>query len=287
MSFTGEKTMSSDAQIAANRLNAEKSTGPTSPEGKANSRFNSLRSGLYAKSAVLPGEDAAEREALAESFRQRFQPKTPEQAGLVDELIHGNWILRRLRRSEESLWQEAIESAEGADPGQAYKNYPVLDRVMSRITGVKRACDSDLRLLVMMLEKHGKTEAAAEKAIRERAHRRLVRELLGQEAEDGTSRYRNRAHAEREAREIEADELDDREEAEDAAEEERLAAAEAAKHQERNGAGAEAKDKQPGPFQTSNCQPISRDSNPAQFGTGQGEAGHVAQTLVCEPKNGS
>ena len=111
--------MSSDAQINANRLNAEKSTGPTSPEGKANSRFNSLRSGLYAKSAVLPGEDAAEREALAESFRERFQPKTPEQVGLVEELIRGNWTLLRLRRSEESLWQKAMEGVEGADPGQA------------------------------------------------------------------------------------------------------------------------------------------------------------------------
>ena len=84
--------MSSDAQIAANRLNAEKSTGPTSVEGKANSRFNSLKTGLYAKSAVLPGEEAAEREALAEAFRERFQPKTPEQAFLVEELIRGNWI---------------------------------------------------------------------------------------------------------------------------------------------------------------------------------------------------
>ena len=43
--------------------------------------------------------------------------------------------------------------------------------------------------------------------------------------------------------------------------------------EERSGAGAEANGEQPGPFRTSNCQPISRDSNPAQFGTGPGEAG--------------
>jgi hypothetical protein len=238
--------MSSDAQIAANRLNAEKSTGPTSPQGKANSRFNSLKSGLYAKSAVLPGEDPAERETLGESFRERFQPKTPEQAGPVDELIRGNWILRRLRRSEESLWQEAMESAEGADPGQAYKNYPVLDCVMSRITGVKRAYDSDLRLLVTMLEKHTKAEAAAEKAIKERAHRRLVRELLDQTSDDGMARYPDRADAEAEAREIELDELDAQEEAEDAAEEERLAASEAAKNGERSGGGTETQAEQLG-----------------------------------------
>ena len=223
--------MISDAQIAANRLNAEKSTGPASPEGRANSRFNSLKSGIYAKSAVLPGEDAAEREALAEAFRQRFHPKTPEQVSLVEELIRGNWILRRLRRSEESLWEEAFEG--GADVGQAYKDHPVLDRVMSRIIGVNRTCNSNLRLLVLMQEKHAKAEAAAEQAAKERAHRRLVRELLEITNADGKALYLDRASAESEARELEADVLDTREAEEDDAEQERWAAAEVAKKEGR------------------------------------------------------
>ena len=40
--------MTSDLQIAANRRNAALSTGPRTPEGKSESRFNALRHGLFA-----------------------------------------------------------------------------------------------------------------------------------------------------------------------------------------------------------------------------------------------
>ena len=40
--------MASPAQIAANRTNAQRSTGPTSPEGKARAASNSFKHGLYA-----------------------------------------------------------------------------------------------------------------------------------------------------------------------------------------------------------------------------------------------
>lgn len=49
--------MPSPAQYAANRLNAEKSRGATSPEGKARSSMNALRHGLTARVVVLPSED--------------------------------------------------------------------------------------------------------------------------------------------------------------------------------------------------------------------------------------
>ena len=51
--------MSSRKQIEANRLNAQKSTGPRSVEGKAAIRFNALKTGIDAKSQVIPGEDPA------------------------------------------------------------------------------------------------------------------------------------------------------------------------------------------------------------------------------------
>ncbi len=56
-------------QIAANRTNALKCTGPRSEPGKAASRFNALKHGLDAESLMLPGEDPAEYQALSDGWR--------------------------------------------------------------------------------------------------------------------------------------------------------------------------------------------------------------------------
>jgi hypothetical protein len=36
------------------------------------SRFNALKSGIDAQSLVIPGEDAAELEAVAEDYREQY-----------------------------------------------------------------------------------------------------------------------------------------------------------------------------------------------------------------------
>jgi hypothetical protein len=97
--------MATLSQISANRLNALKSTGP-SPVALAKTRFNALKSGLDAKSLVIPGEDPAELEALTENYRQQFQPATPVEIALLDTLVTADWELRRLRKIEPKLWSE-------------------------------------------------------------------------------------------------------------------------------------------------------------------------------------
>src|SRR5437660_7361112 len=71
--------MPTQAQINANRLKAQKSTGPTSPEGKARSSLNPLKSGIDAWSHIIPGEDSAEVEALTAQFLLHFHPSDPNQ----------------------------------------------------------------------------------------------------------------------------------------------------------------------------------------------------------------
>jgi hypothetical protein len=114
--------MTSQAQINANRLNSQKSTGPTSPEGKAASSLNALKSGIHAASHIIRGEDPAALEALTAAFLLQFQPADPNQLALVDTLIAAEWTQRRLRRIEAELWNSRDESL---DPTHAeLSDYP-------------------------------------------------------------------------------------------------------------------------------------------------------------------
>jgi hypothetical protein len=49
--------MSSLIQIETNRRNAQHSTGPATPEGKAAVRLNAVKYGIHAQSLIIPGEE--------------------------------------------------------------------------------------------------------------------------------------------------------------------------------------------------------------------------------------
>jgi hypothetical protein len=126
--------MASKKQIEANRLNARKSTGPRSPEGKARSSMNALRSGIDAKSQVIHGESPAELESLKWQYFDRFHPTTPEQRMLVDTLIDSEWLLRRFRTCEAQLWEEGSKIIHTTTLAQAFRqNADFFARLQRRI----------------------------------------------------------------------------------------------------------------------------------------------------------
>ena len=141
--------MATFRQIEANRLNALKSTGPVSSEGKAVSRFNALKTGIHAQSQVIPGEDPAELEALAAGYHCQFPAATPLERFLVDTLIQAEWQLRRLHRLEAQLWTNQIHDTEGdAQLGQAYaRALDVFTRLQRRIDATERSYYRALREL--------------------------------------------------------------------------------------------------------------------------------------------
>jgi hypothetical protein len=100
--------MATDAQVAANRANAKRSTGPKSETGKANSSKNALKHGGYTKHhVILPGEDESQYEALLESIQAEFQPRTPAERHLVREMAESQWRLARFGRYEQEALAEA------------------------------------------------------------------------------------------------------------------------------------------------------------------------------------
>jgi hypothetical protein len=135
------------SQIEANRRNSQKSTGPRSPEGKAISRFNALKSGVNAKSQVIPGEDASALDALAADYHLQFQPATPLECFLVDSLVNADWQLRRLRRVEAQLWGFHTDAAKDETDG-IDEDYPlghVFQRGIDAFNRLQRRIDSTER----------------------------------------------------------------------------------------------------------------------------------------------
>jgi len=96
-------------QLEANRLNAQKSTGPRSVEGKAAIRMNALKSGIDAKSTIIRGESPADLEALTNEYLAAHSPVTPQERFYVDILIRCDWQMRRLTRADAQLWEYQFE----------------------------------------------------------------------------------------------------------------------------------------------------------------------------------
>src|SRR5689334_13848243 len=105
--------MTSELKIEANRLNAQKSTGPSTPEGRAAVRLNGLKHGLCAETIVVPGEDPAEFEAMLEAYRGEYQPATPTDEFLVRQLAMADWRLLRLYRIEAAFYNLRHKEMDG------------------------------------------------------------------------------------------------------------------------------------------------------------------------------
>ena len=114
-------------QIEANRRNAQKSTGPTSVTGKAASSMNALKTGIHAKSLLLPSEKLTDLEQLIEEYYDHHNPTTPEARAVLDDLIYGEWMKRRLRTAETQLWAHDHE-----DRFQPDDKYPLGQTAASR-----------------------------------------------------------------------------------------------------------------------------------------------------------
>lgn len=84
----------------ANRANAQHSTGPATPAGKAVSSKNSFKHGLYSKQLVTDNEDAAELDALKADLIAEHQPGSVTEELLVNEMAEHYWRLKRYRRYE-------------------------------------------------------------------------------------------------------------------------------------------------------------------------------------------
>ncbi len=113
--------MATDKQIEANRINAQKSTGPRTPEGRAAVRLNGLKHGLTASTLVVPGESEADFEDLLDSIEAEHQPATPTEEVIVRQIAMAAWRLRRYHLIEAGHLRTyaALETECDDDPDRA------------------------------------------------------------------------------------------------------------------------------------------------------------------------
>jgi hypothetical protein len=101
--------MSSLKQIAANRHNALKSTGPTTLEGKERSRCNAVRHGLTAETIIATLEDAEDYQAFEAVVIADYDAQSAVERELVLRLASVLWRLRRATGIETALFEAVTD----------------------------------------------------------------------------------------------------------------------------------------------------------------------------------
>ena len=126
--------MSTDRQIAANRRNAAKSTGPSSVEGKAIAARNAVKHGLTASHPLILGEDADEFAAFVEGMLADLDPQGTWESFLAERIIASAWRQRRVLSIEAGL--HLSEQSDRQDPkamGHAFSNDALYTNSFSKL----------------------------------------------------------------------------------------------------------------------------------------------------------
>ena len=128
--------MATERQIAANKTNSQKSTGPKSAEGKAKSCLNHLSHGFASATAsFIPGEDPEEFKALLADLTEEYQPATPTEQILVEHMTQNQWLsLRafRLQSNSFSMGKWGVNFTISKDLGLLIRYQTGADRAFHR-----------------------------------------------------------------------------------------------------------------------------------------------------------
>jgi hypothetical protein len=103
--------MATEKQIAANRRNALKSTGPKTPRGKLFSSRNALTHGLAASRHVISEEDDTEFCAIRDALVEEHPPVGATEYTYIRAMTRAEWLRRRIARLDTALFDQAMQSA--------------------------------------------------------------------------------------------------------------------------------------------------------------------------------
>ena len=141
------KFATSSAKVAANRKNALKSTGPTTPQGKRRVAQNALRHGFFSQCLLVKHPDGKEDEgeyaAFYAALRKHYEPMDWLEELWVEKIAVWSWRLRRLIRCESGQISKALadhgyeiqqsKAADSENPGIAPPSNAEIDAMTDHL----------------------------------------------------------------------------------------------------------------------------------------------------------
>jgi hypothetical protein len=107
--------MATESQILANRLNCQKSTGPSTIEGKAVASQNSVKHGLLAEQDVITSESEADFNLYRQQLLDELSPISPMESMLAERIVTLSWRLKRAGRFQNQAI-DVLNSNQTNDP---------------------------------------------------------------------------------------------------------------------------------------------------------------------------
>ena len=115
--------MSTPAQVAANKFNAQSSCGPTSDAGKAISSRNRLKHGFAGAFTLLKPESAEEFSQLLADLHAEYQPSAITETLLIEKMAQAYWLSQRAVRLQNIAFEPHLSPEEHRRELALYTRY--------------------------------------------------------------------------------------------------------------------------------------------------------------------
>jgi hypothetical protein len=136
--------MATEAQILANRQNAQRSTGPRTAEGKAVISQNPVKHGLTAHQDVISSESQADFDLYRDRMLAELAPASPMESMLAERIVSLSWRLKRAGRIQNQAI-DALDADNKSNP-LAKLAQSIFLRGTEPPQSDPSACDRDLAL---------------------------------------------------------------------------------------------------------------------------------------------
>ncbi len=107
--------MTTPKQLIANRQNAQRSTGPRTPEGKTAVSQNAVKHGLSARHDVISSESQADFDLYRRQLLDELTHDSPMESMLAERIVTLSWRLKRVSKIQNQTI-DALNSPDTSSP---------------------------------------------------------------------------------------------------------------------------------------------------------------------------